>query len=153
MKLEGTHTFKAPQEKLWAYFNDRTHLEKALPGCEKLEETEPRKYDMHLKVGIAAVKGSYQGKVEVADPEPPVRFRLRGEGSGSPGFVKGEALIELSPKNDGTMVRYSGEVEVGGLIAGVGQRLLGGIAKMLLGQFFKKMEQEIKAEEDQGGNR
>jgi len=143
MKIEGKHVFKAPVQKVWEHLTDPRHLEKALPGCERLDEKEPGKYDATLKIGIAAIKGTYQGKVEVADPHPPKRYRLRGEGSGSPGFVKGEALIELSEQGDRTTVNYEGEMQVGGLIAGIGQRMMGGIAKMMLGQFFKNIEKDL----------
>ncbi|HEA69148.1 hypothetical protein LCGC14_2037300 [marine sediment metagenome] len=145
MKLEGTYKFKASQEKVWEVLTNPRHLEKAIPGCEKLEEIEPGKYDVTLKIGIAAVKGAYKGMAEVADPQPPQKYRLIVEGSGSPGFVKGEALIELSHQNQSTIVSCQAEGQVGGLIAGVGQRMISGIAKMMLGQFFKQIGKELKA--------
>ena len=144
MKLEGTFTFNAPQEKVWEVLTNPRHLEKAIPGCEKLEEIEPGKYDATLKIGIAAVKGTYKGMAQVADPQRPQKYRLIVEGGGSPGFVKGEALIELCHQNQSTVVTYQGEGHVGGLIAGVGQRLISGIAKMMLGQFFKQIGKELK---------
>lgn len=144
MKIEGTYTFPAPQARVWEVFNTPQHLQEALPGCEKLEEREPGKFDVYLKIGIAAVKGSYKGKMEIADAEPPHRTRLIGEGKGLPGFVKGEALIQLTPQDQDTLISYQGDVQVGGLLAGVGQRMIGGVAKMLLKQFFKNMEKILK---------
>ncbi|MFH1757667.1 MAG: carbon monoxide dehydrogenase subunit G [Pseudomonadota bacterium] len=144
MKIEGTYTFPAPQERVWEVFNTPQHLQEALPGCEKLEEREPGKFDVYLKIGIAAVKGSYKGKMEIADADPPHRTRLIGEGKGLPGFVKGEALIQLTPQDQNTLISYQGDVQVGGLLAGVGQRMIGGVAKMLLEQFFKNMEKILK---------
>ena len=147
MNIEGKYKFPASQEQIWDLFMDQKNLEKAIPGCEKMEEREPGKYDVLLKIGIAAVKGTYRGKIAVVDPEPPKRYRLIGEGSGSPGFVKGEAIIELSQQDQDPIVSYQGEMEVGGLIAGIGQRMIGGIAKMMVGQFFKKMEKELKSQQ------
>jgi hypothetical protein len=144
MKLEGTYKFNAPQEKVWEALTNPRHLEKAIPGCEKLEEIEPGKYKATLKIGIAAIKGTYKGMAEVADPRPPEKYRLVVEGGGTPGFVKGEAQIELSQQDQRTIVSYQGEGQVGGLIAGVGQRLISGIAKMMLGQFFKQIGKELK---------
>ena len=146
MKIEGKHKFGASQEKVWEVLTGPATLEKAIPGCDKLTEQEPGKYDLVLKIGISVVKGTYSGKAEVADPEPPRRYRLIMEGSGTPGFVKGEADIELSEEGEKTLVTYHGEGQVGGLIAGVGQRLIGGVAKMLLGQFFKNMEKGLKSQ-------
>lgn len=145
MKLEGTYKFDSAQEKVWEVLTNPRHLEKAIPGCEKLEEIEPGKYDATLKIGIAGIKGTYKGKAEVVDPKFPEKYRLVVEGGGSPGFVKGEALIQLSRQNQITIVSYEGEGQVGGLIAGVGQRLLIGIAKMMVGQFFKQIGKELKA--------
>jgi hypothetical protein len=82
--------------------------------------------------------------MEIADAEPPHRTRLIGEGKGLPGFVKGEALIQLTPQDQDTLISYQGDVQVGGLLAGVGQRMIGGVAKMLLEQFFKNMEKILK---------
>lgn len=148
MKLEGKYAFPAPPEKVWELFNDPETLQKALPGCDRLEEREPGKFDAFLKIGIAAVKGSYKGKFEIADPEPPHRYRLIGEGSGSPGFVKGDGVIELTSDNNGqgTQIIYQGEVQVGGLIAGIGQRLIRGVARMLMDQFFKNMAKILKSQ-------
>lgn len=147
MKVEGKYKFLASQEQIWDLFMDQKNLEKAIPGCEKMEEREPGKYDVLLKIGIAAIKGTYTGKIEVVDPEPPNRYRLLGEGSGSPGFVKGEATIELSQEGQHTIVSYQGDMQVGGLIAGIGQRMIGGITKMMAGQFFKKMAKELKSQQ------
>lgn len=145
MKVEGTYTFQAPQERVWEVLNSPVYLQKALPGCEKLEPTEPGKFDVFLKIGIAAVKGSYKGKVEIADAEPPRRTRLIGEGKGLAGFVKGEAAIQLSTHDQGTLVSYEGDVQVGGLLAGIGQRMIGGVAKMMLEQFFKNVEKILES--------
>jgi len=145
MKLEGKYTYKASQQVVWDLYNNIEALQKALPGCEKLEEREPNKYDALLKIGIAAVKGTYNGKFEVADHEPPRRYRLSGEGSGTPGFVKGDGIIEFSQDGESTTVSYKGDVQVGGLIAGVGQRLISGIAKMMIKEFFRKMKKELKS--------
>lgn len=146
MKLEGEYIFQAPPTKVWEAFQTPAQLKKALPGCERLEEKEPGKFDFLLKIGIAAVKGSYQGNFTIAESEPPRRTRLIGEGKGIPGFVKGEAVIEFSPQEQGTRISYQGEVQVGGLMAGIGQRLIGGIARMMMENFFKSMEKNLQPE-------
>ena len=144
MKIEGTYTFQAPQERVWEVLNNPEYLQKALPGCEKLEETEPGKFDFYLKIGIAAVKGKYKGKMEIADPQPPNKVRLVGEGKGLPGYVKGEAVISLTTQGNETQVAYDGDVQVGGLLAGIGQRMIGGVAKMMLEHFFKNVEKVLQ---------
>ncbi|MBU1276059.1 MAG: carbon monoxide dehydrogenase subunit G [Proteobacteria bacterium] len=145
MQLKGKYEFNGTQQQVWDLFTNPESLAQAMPGCQELRETGPGKYDALMKIGIAAVKGTYTGKFEIADPDPPNRYQLIGEGSGSPGFVKGTTDIQLTGSNDKTIVTYQGEVQVGGLIAGVGQRMISGIAKMMLNQFFKKMKKELKA--------
>jgi carbon monoxide dehydrogenase subunit G len=98
-----------------------------------------------MKVGVAAVKGTFEGKVRLGDKRPPESYRMAVEGSGGPGFVRGEATITLAEIEGGTRVSYSADVQVGGLIAGVGQRMLGGVSKMMTDQFFTRMGQLLQA--------
>jgi len=88
---------------------------------------------------VAAIKGTFEGKVKLSDLEPPNRYRMAVEGSGGPGFVRGDAGMQLSDVDGGTKVSYDADVQVGGLIASVGQRMLGGVTKMMLDQFFTRM--------------
>lgn len=120
-------------------------LAKATPGCQSFQEVEPDTFEVEMKLGIAAVRGNYRGKVAVRDKQEPEQFRLDISGEGSPGFVNTSMSIKLEDLGDKTKIEYEGEAQVGGLIAGVGQRMLGGVAKMILGQFFKAMEKEIEA--------
>jgi carbon monoxide dehydrogenase subunit G len=146
MKLEGNYKFGADQAQVWKAFTDPRSLERAIPGCEHLKEYEPNKFDALLRIGIPAVKGTYTGKFEIVDANPPQQCRLVGEGSGTPGFVKCETIIRLTTEEGSTVVNYSGDLQIGGLISGIGQRMIGGIAKMLLNQFFKRMSKVLKGE-------
>src|SRR5437899_5815023 len=139
MKLEGSYEVKAPREKVWNAFLDPATLQKAIPGCEKLELIGPDEYKATLKVGVGAVKGTFEVKLRLLDKKPPESYRLAAEGSGGPGFVRADTVITLTDIECGTRVYYSAEVQIGGLIAGVGQRMLGGVSKMMADQFFNKM--------------
>ena len=139
MKIEGSADIPAPREKVWAAFLDPSILAQALPGCEKLEAIGPNEYKATMKVGVAAIKGTFEGKVKLSDLEPPNRYRMAVEGSGGPGFVRGDAGMQMSDVAGGTKVSYDADVQVGGLIASVGQRMLGGVTKMMLDQFFTRM--------------
>ena len=145
MKIEGSNDIPAARERVWAAFLDPAVLARALPGCEGLEAIGTGEYKAKMKIGVAAIKGTFEGKVRLFDLEPPNRYRMALEGSGGPGFVRGEAGMELSDADGGTRVTYSADVQVGGLIASVGQRMLGGVSKMMLEQFFTRMT-EILAE-------
>lgn len=140
MKFEGKYTFKAPREKVWQVLLDPKILAQCMPGCEDLKEIGPDQYEANVKVGIAAVKGTYKAKISIKDKQPPSHYVLSGQGSGGPGFMQGDVVIDLEEKGGETQLKYSTNAKVGGLIAGVGQRMIGGIAKMMIDQFFKKME-------------
>ena len=145
MKLEGSHDVPASRQKVWDAFLDPEVLRQAIPGCEKLEALGNDEFKATLKVGVAAVKGTFEGKVRLSDKKAPESYRLAAEGSGGPGFVKADTLITLTEIDGGTRVSYSADVQIGGLIAGVGQRMLGGVSKMMADQFFGKMSDLLKS--------
>ena len=144
MKLEGSHDIPAPRDRVWAAFLDPEVLRQAIPGCEKLEALGNDEYKATMKVGVAAVKGTFEGKVRLSDKKPPESYKLSVEGSGAPGFIRGETIITLSDTDGGTRVGYTADVQVGGLIAGVGQRMLGGVSKMMADQFFNRMSELLQ---------
>ena len=143
MKIDGSYTFNAPRERVWQVLLDPKVLAQCVPGCESLNEVGPDQYEAIMKVGVASVKGTYKGKVSIKDKQPPSHYVLSGEGSGGPGFMQGDVAVELEENNGQTLLKYSSEAKVGGLIASIGQRMLNGVAKMMLDQFFKKMESFI----------
>ncbi|MBI4489999.1 MAG: carbon monoxide dehydrogenase subunit G [Deltaproteobacteria bacterium] len=143
MKIEGSYVFKAPRERVWDVLLDPKIMAQCMPGCEGLREIGPDRYEATMKIGIAAVKGTYKGKVSIKEKQPPFHYVLSGEGSGGPGFMQGDVVIDLDERDGQAMLKYSTDAKVGGVIAGVGQRMLGGIAKMMMDQFFKKMERFI----------
>jgi hypothetical protein len=143
MTLDGSHHFHAPRDRVWAAFVDPAVLARATPGCERLEPLGPDEFEATLSVGVAAVKGVYQGRLAILDKKPPEGYTLRVEGSGRPGFVKGEGRLTLTEQDGGTLVTIKGEAQVGGVIAAVGQRLMGAAARMLMSQFFSAIEAEV----------
>ena len=118
-------------------------LKKCLPGCEKLDPVGPDAYRAHMKVGIAAIKGSYQGSVSIHEKVAPEKFRMVVEGKGAPGFLRGEGSFELAEEGSETVLRYQGTAQVGGMIAGVGQRLVQGAARMVVRKFFEALSSHL----------
>jgi uncharacterized protein len=143
VKVSGSYTINAPRERLWQSLNDPAFLKACLPGCESMEASGPDQYQATLTVGIAAVKGKYAGSVTLSEKEPPQRFKMRVEGKGTGGFMQGTGLLDLAEDPQGTKVTYEGDVQVGGPIASVGQRLLDGAAKMMVGQFFTAVNTQL----------
>ncbi len=143
MKLDGTNTLSAPVDTVWQMINDPEALRRCTPGIKELKESAPDTYEATLTIGIAAVKGTYSGTLKITDKQAPRHYKIALEGTGGAGFMKGEGTVDLEPQGDGTLLTWSGDVQIGGLIAGVGQRMLGGVGKMLIGQFFKCLEQQL----------
>jgi carbon monoxide dehydrogenase subunit G len=144
MKLEGSYDVPAPRSVVWEAFLSPDILKQAIPGCEKLEAIGNDEYKATMKVGVAAVKGTFEGKVRLMNKRPPDSYGMAVEGSGAPGFVRGDVAITLADAGPGTKVSYTADMQIGGLIAGVGQRLLGGVSKMMADQFFNKMVDLVK---------
>lgn len=144
MKLEGSYDMPVARQRVWEAFLDPEQLRQAIPGCEKLEAVGNDEYKATMKIGVGAVKGTFEGKVRLSDKKPPDSYRLAVEGSGGPGFIRGDTVITLSDADGGTRVSFSADVQVGGLIAGVGQRMLGGVSKMMADQFFNRMGQLLQ---------
>jgi len=139
MKLEGSYDVPVPRQKVWDAFLDPAILQQAIPGCEKLEALGNDEFKATLKMGVGGVKGTFEGKVRLSDKKAPESYRLAADGSGGPGFVKADTLISFTESGGVTHVVYSADVQVGGLIASVGQRMLGGVSKMMADKFFGKM--------------
>lgn len=140
LKIEGSYTFNAARDRVWQVLLDPNIMARCMPGCESMIEVAPDRYETVMKVGVASVKGTYKGKVAIKDKQIPSHYVLSGEGSGGPGFMQGDVTIDLEENQGQTVLRYSTEPKIGGLIASVGQRMLNGVAKMMAEQFFKKVE-------------
>lgn len=145
MKLAGTWMLAASPERAYALLRDPVVLARSMPGCEALDPTGENEYSMRMKMTIASLAGRFDGKVRIADQNPPESFRLIVEGNGRIGFMKGDGVLRFSPADSGVTVHYEGDVQVGGTIANVGQRLVETTAKMLIKRFFEKMNVEVAA--------
>ena len=141
MKIAGTSTVPAPMERAYTLLQDPAVLARCMPGCEALDRIGENEYAMRMKMVLASISGNFEGKVRIADANPPDSFRLIVEGTGKIGFMRGDGLLRLTPGNS-TSVSYEGDVQVGGTIAAVGQRLVETTAKMLIKRFFDKLANE-----------
>jgi len=143
MKLSAAYTVAAPREKVFTSITDPVVLQRCIDGCEKMVKTAEGNYDAHLKIGVAGLKGNYIGKVQLRDLKAPESYTLLLEGKGGPGFVKGTARIQLDDKGEQTELRCDAEVQVGGLIAAIGSRLIEATAKKMMDEFFRKFGEQL----------
>jgi uncharacterized protein len=139
MKISGSHSLAIAPDKAYALMQDPEVLARSMPGCESLEKIGPDEYRMKMKMALASLSGAFDGKVKIADQTAPESFRLIVEGSGKIGFMKGEGLLKFAPQGEGSEVTYEGDVQVGGTIAAIGQRLIDSTARMMIKKFFEKL--------------
>jgi carbon monoxide dehydrogenase subunit G len=144
MKLTLSSVVPARRERVFAALIDPAVLQRSIPGCEVLTAVGEDTYEAALKVGVAGLKGTYTGKAAVRDKQPPESLTISFEGKGGPGFVRGTAAIRLSAEDEVTSVACDADVQVGGLIAAVGSRLVDAAAKKLAADFFKQLSRELQ---------
>jgi carbon monoxide dehydrogenase subunit G len=149
MKLSGEQILPAPRQQVWDLFNDPQRLSRLIPGCENLEQLAPDEFAGTVNVGIASVKGVYAGKLKLDEIRAPEHYKMIVDGKGKQGFMRGSGILDLAPKDgdrNQTVVKYTGDIQIGGPLVQVGQRVIDSAAKMLMGQFFAAAEAELKAQ-------
>jgi uncharacterized protein len=144
MKLSGEATIAAPVDRVYAALNDPAVLVRTIPGCQRLEQTGPDTFKATVSAGVAAIKGTFDGDVRLSDQRPPQALTLHASGAGAPGTVSAVAHVTLSESDGGaTLLRYDADATIGGVIGGVGQRMLTGVAKKTAAEFFAAVERDL----------
>lgn len=144
MNLDGSAVLHGSPEAVWTALTDPAVLARTIPGCLALERVGEDSYRMDVSVGVGAVKGTYAGEVHLTDQQPPSSYVMHASGAGAPGQVRATVTIELAPSGDSaTVLTYSADAVVGGPVAGVGQRMITGVAKRLAAQFFTAVDTEL----------
>ncbi|MFB5189716.1 CoxG family protein [Alicyclobacillus fastidiosus] len=142
MQINGTKTVQLTQDQTYQLLTDPAVLTRAIPGVKQLTEISKHRYEADLEIGVAGIKGRYKGDIRMTDVIEGQAFRLRITGEGPMGFLEADVRISLQAQTSGTLISYAGDATVGGTVAGVGQRVLSGVAKLLIGQFFNGIVKE-----------
>ena len=143
MDIKGKYTFDAPIAHVWDLLMDPAAIAACIPGCQELTPLGEDRYRAVLVVPVSVITGNYTGTIAVADKVPPGSYRLIVEGTGRGGFVRGQSAITLTDRGERTDVAIEGQVQVGGAIARVGQRLLEGVSRMLMDQFYTCLQSKV----------
>jgi uncharacterized protein len=145
MKIEGSYPFAAPRDILWPMLLDPQVLANIMPGCESLETVGENQFQGVLKIKVGPVQGKFQGDVVLSDISNPESYAITVNGKGAPGFVKGTGSMRLEADGDMTTLHYSGDAQVGGRLASVGQRLLDTSANAIIRQSLEGLGQQVQA--------
>ncbi|NMP24029.1 SRPBCC family protein [Sulfobacillus harzensis] len=144
MRLQGHKLIEAEPQLCYRLLTDPQVLVRTMPGLKKMEPLGDNKYTAEMEMGVAAIRGRYQGTMSIEDPVEGASYRLMMDGQGPGGFVSVNMQVKFEPQDQGTDVVYEGDAKVGGTVAGVGQRMLSGVANFIMNQFFTKVGQEAK---------
>jgi len=146
MKISGTSQLSADREAVWRALNDPAVLVRTIPGCQRLEAIGEDAYKMTVAAGVGAITGVYDGEVRLADQKEPGSFRMRAQGAGAPGTIGADVVVTLESATDGgTTLTYDADATVGGMIGGVGQRMLTGVSKKMAAEFFGNVDNALSA--------
>lgn len=145
MKVTGSHQLRASRKQVWDALQDPAVLVRTIPGCRELEEVSTDTYVARVHAGVASITGTYDGRVVLSDQDPPSSYALRATGSGDPGTIDATATVRLIERDDGTEISYDADAVIGGAIAGVGQRVVAGVAQRNAADFFDAVDRHLTA--------
>ena len=144
MKISGSSVLHASPDRVWAAVTDPAVLSAVIPGCDVLTPTEANTFALTVTLGVASIKGSYTGEVSFSDLAAPASLTMRAKGSGGPGTIDTTVAVVLTGLSDGsTRVDYDADAMVGGMVGGVGQRVLASVAKKTAGLFFAAIDEVL----------
>ena len=145
MNIEGTHTFPGSRELVWKMLLDPDVLAKTMPGATVITRVAEDRYEGKMKVGVGPITAAeFEVTITLSDAVPPSSYRMLIEGKGRFGFTRGSAAVTLAEDGAGTAMQYQADLQIGGKIAAVGQRLLDTVSKMMLRQGLEAMTKELE---------
>ena len=145
MRVQGSYTFDSDVRTVWDSLLSPDTLADCIPGCDEIRPTGENSYEIEMTVRVAAVRGAYRGEVRIEDIQQLESYRMVVSGSGRGGSVQGTGLLKFSESDGKTVVEVTGDTQVTGVVARVGQRLIGGASRMMMNQFFDCLRSKIEA--------
>lgn len=143
MKFTGENVLAAPVQQAWDALLDPAVLVRTIPGCERLEATGENAYAMTVTAGVASIKGTYAGSCQLGDLVEHESLVMKLDGAGAPGTIGATVNVRFIPEGSSTRVSYDADAVVGGMIGGVGQRMLTSVSRRMAGEFFGNVDQVI----------
>ena len=145
MELSGTRIITAPRERVWEHLNNAATLKACIPGCQELNGSPEEGFEAVVTQKVGPVKATFKGAVTLSEMNAPVSYKITGEGKGGvAGFAKGAADVSLAEVPEGTELTYSVDAKVGGKLAQLGSRIVGGFARKMADAFFENFQAEVE---------
>ena len=147
MELNGTRTIAADVDTVWAHLNSAETLKACIPGCQELTGSPEEGFAAVVTQKVGPVKATFKGEVQLENIVPGQSYTITGEGKGGvAGFAKGGADVVLTPVDGGTELSYDVQAKVGGKLAQLGSRIIGGFARKMADEFFERFQAEVEGE-------
>ena len=144
MIIEGAQTFAAAPDVVWDILMDPEVLARTMPGTRKLEQVSPGKYQGRMAVTIGPITAAeFAIDINLTEVERPRRYVMTVDASGKPGFSRGQAEVRLQAENAGTRMDYRADLQMGGKIASVGQRLLDLVSRTMMKNGMQALVAEV----------
>jgi carbon monoxide dehydrogenase subunit G len=144
MEMSGSQLLAMPQAAVWAGLNDAEVLRECLPGCESLERISETEFRARIVAAVGPIKSTFTGKLLLSDIDAPHAYRMTFEGTGgAAGSAKGGGQVSLAPEEAGTRLTYTAKAQVAGKLAQVGSRLIDGVARKLVDEFFLRFTARV----------
>lgn len=145
MELTGTRVIAADIDTVWAHLNSAETLATCIPGCQELTGTPETGFAAVVKQKVGPVSATFKGEVTLENVDAPKSYTIVGEGKGGvAGFAKGRADVALVTVAEGTELTYTVDAKVGGKLAQLGSRVIGGFARKMADQFFEKFQETVE---------
>jgi carbon monoxide dehydrogenase subunit G len=152
MQLTSSYTFAAPPARVWDVLMDTAAIAGCVPGCQELTPIGDDRFRAKMAVVVAAVTGNFDAIIELADKTPPAGYTLRVDGQSRAGFVKGSTRVALVDVDGNTRIDVNADVQVGGAVARVGQRLLESVGKAMMDRFFACLQRKLPRNNGETGH-
>jgi carbon monoxide dehydrogenase subunit G len=144
MQLTGKQVLNASPAQVWQKLMDTDTLARIIPGVTTLEQVGENTFASTLHIKLGPVNGSFSGNLQLEDITGQRSFTLKAQQSSKIGNANANVKVDLLPvENQQTQVAFDGEAKLSGLLASMGQRVIGGVASTLTKQFFSNLEKEL----------
>ncbi len=144
MNFEGTFEVKAPRDRVWDFVIDPNKIGKCLPDLKSLQVEADNKFTAVARVGIGFMKGDFKFQLAIVEQNPPSHARLKGTGTGVGSSMSMDTAIDLADAGTGTKLTYKADVQIGGTLASVGQRVIGGTIEKTIGEVFSCVKKQVE---------
>jgi uncharacterized protein len=140
----GEYLLAASRDVVWSGLNDPDVLGRCIDGCQSIEKTADDRFEARVKAKVGPVRATFTAELTLIDVVAPERYTIRADVKGGPaGFARGTAHVNLTESDDGTLLAYRVDANVGGKLAQVGSRLIDGTARKMADDFFAAFHREM----------